>query len=214
MKECICCYLKKPLTDFEFRKDTKQYRNKCKKCRHIQLLPIVYCCIDCGNKISKPTALRGNGRCISCASIFKVKNSSYPNTLNHKYCVNCHEYKHLECFHKDKNRKDGYFPYCKICMRKNKKQYKNLYPWKDTLLHIKQRCNNPKKDNYKWYGGRGIKCLITEEELKDLWFRDKAYEMERPSIDRIDNDGNYTYANCKYIEQNKNSAKQWIDRRK
>lgn len=69
---------------------------------------------------------------------------------------------------------------------------------------IHSRCNNPNKDNYKYYGGRGIKNLISQKELKELWFRDKAYLMKKPSIDRINNDGNYEYNNCRFIEMNKN----------
>ena len=67
-----------------------------------------------------------------------------------------------------------------------------------------QRCYNPRHPRFKDWGGRGIKCLITEEELKELWFRDKAWELKQPSIDRIDNDDNYTFENCRFIEMVKN----------
>jgi len=70
------------------------------------------------------------------------------------------------------------------------KIYNKKYPWKHRLVLIKLRCNNPQDKAYKWYGKRGIKCLITEEEIKKLWFRDKAYLMLRPTIDRKDNNGN------------------------
>ena len=85
------------------------------------------------------------------------------------------------------------------------------FPWKLIYKWMKDRCDNPKDTNYKNYGGRGIKYFITEEEVKELWFRDKAYEMDRPSIDRIDNDGNYTYDNCQFIEMEENRVK---DKRK
>lgn len=83
-------------------------------------------------------------------------------------------------------------------------------PWFMTLSRIRTRCLNKSASNYriyKNYGGRGIKCLITADELKRLWFRDKAYKMKRPSIDRIDNDGHYTFDNCQYLELSENSIK-------
>jgi len=81
-----------------------------------------------------------------------------------------------------------------------------LEPWKKTYYYIKTRCDNKKATQYKNYGGRGIKCLITVQELKMLYFRDKAFAMKKPSIDRINNDGNYCLENCRYVEQSKNSA--------
>ena len=63
-------------------------------------------------------------------------------------------------------------------------------------------------DNYNRYGGKGIKCLITPEELKILWFRDKAYEMKKPSIDRKNSKKNYIFNNCEFIEFNKNCCKE------
>ena len=85
---------------------------------------------------------------------------------------------------------------------KKDKQVRNYYkthPWVRVYSDIKQRCTNK---NHKWYhryGGRGIKCEIVVEELKELWIRDKAYLMKRPSIDRINNDGDYTFENCEFI---------------
>jgi hypothetical protein len=84
--------------------------------------------------------------------------------------------------------------------------YYKKYPWRKTLVVIKQRCSNPKNSSYKDYGGRGIQCLITSEELKELWLRDKAYAMSQPTIDRIDNDGNYASSNCRYIEKRLNTV--------
>ena len=85
-------------------------------------------------------------------------------------------------------------------INKNILNYYKKYPWRKRLAVIKQRCNNPNNKSYKDYGQKGIKCLITSEELRELWFRDKAYNMNKPSIDRIDNDGNYEYTNCRFIE--------------
>lgn len=71
-------------------------------------------------------------------------------------------------------------------------------PWRATLQSIKNRCGRIGK-----YINR--KCLITADELKILWFRDKAYLLKSPSIDRIDNERDYTFENCRYIERRDNS---------
>lgn len=101
----------------------------------------------------------------------------------------------------------------KIFRRENKKLFqrkyqlkKQKYPWKRFHCNLKQRCTNPHNNRYYCYGGRGIKCLITIEEVKYLWFRDKAYEMKRPSIDRINNDGNYELSNCRFIDNLLNTS--------
>jgi hypothetical protein len=86
------------------------------------------------------------------------------------------------------------------------KRYRKKYPWKRCWLNINTRCNNPLSENYKWYGAKGIKNLLSVEDVKFLWFRDKAYEMKRPSIDRKDNN-NYSLENCRFIEQSENSIK-------
>lgn len=80
-----------------------------------------------------------------------------------------------------------------------KEQHTN-FPWKRVLQNIKKRCENPKNPTYKWYGKRGIKNFLTEENIKFLWFRDKAYLMYKPSIDRKNSNKDYTLKNCKFIE--------------
>lgn len=85
--------------------------------------------------------------------------------------------------------------------------YFKKYPWKKIYNLIHQRCTNINNASYNRYGGRGIKCLITQDELKKLWFRDKAYNLKQPSIDRIDNDGHYQYDNCQFIEMRDNNIK-------
>lgn len=84
---------------------------------------------------------------------------------------------------------------------------RNTEKWYVCWKACRQRCNNPNVDNYKWYGGKGIKALITKEEVGKLWFRDKAYLMKRPSLDRLKSDKNYTYNNCRFIELKDNTIK-------
>ncbi len=94
---------------------------------------------------------------------------------------------------------------------KHNKRVKNYLiknPWTKHLIYARQRCNNPNNTGYKDYGLRGIECLLTTEEIKFLWFRDKAWLLNKPSIDRENNNGHYTLENCQFIEMIDNVKKQ------
>lgn len=80
-------------------------------------------------------------------------------------------------------------------------------PWYCSWASMKDRCRNKNRSFYKSYGGRGIKVDMSFWEMGFLWHRDKAGKMKDPTIDRIDNDGNYTYANCRFIERKDNIIK-------
>ena len=76
---------------------------------------------------------------------------------------------------------------------------------------MKERCSNPHNKKYSRYGGRGIK--VCDEWLDFTKFRDwclsNGYSQEL-TIDRIDNDGNYEPANCRFVsraEQNRNYSR-------
>jgi len=91
--------------------------------------------------------------------------------------------------------------------RASLKKYYRENPWMNAYRGAKARCNNQNNNRYNSYGKRGIKFLLTKEELKKLWFRDKAFNMIKPSIDRINNDGNYEFNNCRFIELKANLLK-------
>jgi hypothetical protein len=78
------------------------------------------------------------------------------------------------------------------------------FPWISHYEAARQRCLNPNNKCYNSYGGRGIKFSLTINEVRRLWIRDKADALIKPSIDRKNNDGNYTFKNCRFIEQIKN----------
>lgn len=73
--------------------------------------------------------------------------------------------------------------------------------------HIKGRCYNKNDKSYHRYGGRGIK--MCQEWLDDYqkfenWCLSHGFE-EGLAIDRIDNDGDYSPDNCRFVTLKENN---------
>lgn len=87
------------------------------------------------------------------------------------------------------------------------KAYRKKHPWVTLLNAARTRCRYRSHKMFYRYGGRGIVCLLTIAEVRALWLRDNAAKLGRPSLDRKDENGNYTFENCRFIELAENIAR-------
>lgn len=78
-------------------------------------------------------------------------------------------------------------------------------------VSMKERCTNPKLRSYKNYGGRGIKVCARWMQSFGNFIADMGWKPSpNHSLDRKDNDGDYTPENCRWstsFEQGSNMRK-------
>lgn len=131
-----------------------------------------------------------------------------------KICSMCHENKLLECFNKNKSRKNGHENYCKECRKVYEKMRFEDIAGRSKILRMQCKNRSKSKDIEFDLTNEWIEELISNGcSLTGIIFNlaDVRHPYS-PSIDRIDSSKGYTKDNCRIIVTIANYAKnEWND---
>lgn len=82
-----------------------------------------------------------------------------------------------------------------------------------------QRCYDTKCKNYRNYGGRGIRVCQEWHTFRNFveWTESRSDYSPELQLDRIDNNGDYTPDNCRWVTakencNNRRPKSEWIDK--
>jgi hypothetical protein len=89
---------------------------------------------------------------------------------------------------------------------------KNLTPAYSCWIGMRSRCNNPRHQQFKHYGGRGIRVCERWDSYANF-LEDMGEKPRGLSLERINVDGDYEPGNCRWATQREQMRNMRITRR-
>ncbi|WP_328981757.1 hypothetical protein OG258_19885 [Streptomyces mirabilis] len=77
-----------------------------------------------------------------------------------------------------------------------------------TWVAMIQRCTNPGRSNYPYYGGRGITVCSRWRNSFEAFLQDMGERPDGMTLDRVDTDGSYEPGNCRWATKNEQAQNQ------
>lgn len=75
------------------------------------------------------------------------------------------------------------------------------HPLYQTWLNMKNRCSNPKSQDWSRYGGRGIKVCAEWANDFECFVNDMGDRPKGYTLDRVDTNGDYCKDNCRWANK-------------
>lgn len=133
--------------------------------------------------------------------------------MEDKRCLYCLEFKSLDCFNKDKTRKDNLYVYCKSCTSLIKKESSRSKDWFAYIKYNSQKTKSKKRGHVlPNYTLQEFKTWLFNQpnfqELYDNWVNSGYDKKLIPSPDRLNDNLPYTLNNIRLITWAENDSKE------